>query len=73
MPRAYSEDLRDPGIDAVVRGGESGRSASRRFSVSEALALRWVQRYDRARDRRCLRYREPSAIEGEARLTGYWR
>lgn len=53
MPRAYSQDLRDRVIDAVVRGGESRRSASRRFGVSEASAIKWVQRYERAGDRCC--------------------
>jgi len=53
MPRAYSQDLRDRVIDAVVRGCESRRSASRRFGVSEASAIKWVQRYERAGDRRC--------------------
>ncbi len=52
MPRAYSQDLRDRVIDAVMRG-ESRRSASRRFGVSEASAIKWVQRYERAGDRRC--------------------
>ena len=53
MPRSYSQDLRDRVIDAVVRGGESRRSASRRFGVSEASAIKWVQRYERVGDRRC--------------------
>jgi transposase len=53
MPRAYSQDLRDRVIDAVVRGGQSRRAASRRFGVSEASAIKWVQRYERAGDRRC--------------------
>jgi transposase len=53
MPRAYSQDLRDRVIDAVLRGGESRRSASRRFGVSEASAIKWLQRYERVGDRRC--------------------
>ena len=32
---------------------ESRRSASRRFGVSEASAIRWVQRYERVGDRCC--------------------
>jgi len=51
MPRAYSQDLRDRVIDAVLRGGESRCSASRRFGVSEASAIKWLQRYERAGDR----------------------
>lgn len=53
MARAYSQDLRDRVIDAVLRGGESRRSASRRFGVSEASAIKWVQRVERLGDRRC--------------------
>ena len=53
MPRAYSQDLRDRVIDAVSSGGESRRSAARRFGVSEASAIKWLQRLERAGDRRC--------------------
>jgi len=53
MPRAYSQDLRDRVIDAVMNGGESRRSAARRFHVSEASAIKWLQRLERAGDRRC--------------------
>jgi transposase len=53
MPRAYSQDLRDRVIDAVVRGGETRRGAARRFGVSDASAVKWLQRYERAGDRRC--------------------
>ncbi len=54
MPRAYSQDLRDQVIDAVEIGGESRRSAARRFGVSEATAVRWLQRIKHAGDRRCV-------------------
>jgi transposase len=53
MPRAHSQDLRDRVIDAVVEGGESRRSAARRFGVSEASAVKWLQRVTRFGDRRC--------------------
>jgi putative transposase len=53
MPRAYSQDLRDRVIDAVEDGGESCRSAARRFGVSEASAVRWLQRIRRVGDRHC--------------------
>jgi len=82
MPRAYSQDLRDRVIDAVLVGGESRRSAPRRFGVSEASAVKWLQRVTRLGDRRCARmggYRrsklEPhrewllAAIAAEADLT----
>jgi len=51
MPRAYSQDLRDRVIDAVVKGGESRRAAARRFGVSEASAVKWLQRFERLGDR----------------------
>jgi len=55
MPRAYSQDLRDRVIDAVLVGGESRRSAARRFGVSEASAVKWLQRVSRLGDRRSAR------------------
>jgi len=48
-----SKDLRDRVIDAVMNEGESRRSAARRFDVSEASAIKWLQRFERAGDRRC--------------------
>jgi len=54
MARAYSQDLRDRVIDAVLHGGMTRRSAARRFGVSEASAIKWVQRYERAGERRCV-------------------
>jgi transposase len=53
MPRAYSQDLRDRVIDAVLVGGESRRAAARRFGVSDASAVKWLQRVTRLGDRRC--------------------
>ena len=53
MPRAYSQDLRDRVIDAVLVGGESRRSAARRFGVSESSAVKWLARLSRLGDRRC--------------------
>jgi putative transposase len=52
MPRAYSEDLRGRVIDAVEIEGMSRRAAARRFGVSEACAVKWVQRWERHGDRR---------------------
>jgi transposase len=45
--------LRDRVIDAVLGGGETRRGAARRFGVSDASAIKWLQRYERAGDRRC--------------------
>ena len=53
MPRAYSQDLRDRVIDAVEQEGMSRRAAARRFGVSEASAIKWLQRYHRRGDRAC--------------------
>ena len=53
MPRAYSQDLRDRVIDAVEQEGMSRRAATRRFGVSEASAIKWLQRYHRRGDRAC--------------------
>lgn len=55
MPRAYSQDLRDRVIDAVLVGGESRRSAARRFGVSESSAVKWLERLERLGDRRSAR------------------
>lgn len=47
MPRAYSNDLRNRVIDAVEVAGMSRRAAARRFGVSEASAVKWLQRWKR--------------------------
>jgi transposase len=47
MASAYSRDLRDRVIDAVVREGMSRRAAATRFAVSESSAIKWVQRFER--------------------------
>jgi transposase len=52
MARAYSQDLRDRVIDAVLRQGLSRRAAARHFGVSEASSVKWLQRYERLDDRR---------------------
>ena len=49
MASAYSQDLRDRVIDAVVRGGMSRRAAAARFGVSESSAIKWVQRFETQR------------------------
>src|SRR5437016_2341347 len=82
MARAYSQDLRDRVIDAVIRGGESRRAAARRFGVSEASAVKWLQRFERLGERghavlggyrksRIKRHREwlLAAIEAEPDIT----
>jgi transposase len=44
MARGYSQDLRDRVIDAVELEGMSRRQAAKRFGVSEAAAIKWLQR-----------------------------
>ena len=39
MPRAYSQDLRDRVIDAVLEGEMSRHEAARRFRVSAAMLV----------------------------------
>ena len=51
MPRAYSQDLRDWVIDAVVVEGMSRRAARGRFGVSEAIAIKWLERFERSGSR----------------------
>ena len=46
MPRAYSQDLRNRVIDAVVRDRMSRCAASRRFGVSIASVVKWLQLYE---------------------------
>ena len=47
MARAYAQDLRDRVIDAVASEGLSRRAAARRFGVSAAAAIKWLQRFQR--------------------------
>ena len=47
MARAYSQDLRDRVIEAVASEGLSRWEAARRFGVSPASAIKWLQRFHR--------------------------
>jgi len=51
MAGAYSQDLRDRVIDAVIGQGMSRRAAAARFGVSESSAIKWVQRFERSGSR----------------------
>jgi transposase len=42
---ALSEDLRKRVVEAVVRDGMSRNAAAKRFGVSIASAVRWLQRF----------------------------
>ena len=59
---AYSQDLRDRVIDAVVFGGMSRRAAGERFGVSESVAIKWVERFERTGSR------TPGKMGGHRRL-----
>src|SRR6202167_5586466 len=48
MPKPYSQDLRDRVIDAVERGEMSRRAAARRYQISESVAIKWLERLERA-------------------------
>ena len=45
MAKAYSPDLRNRIIDAVVTERMSCCGAAKRFGVSESSSIRWVRRY----------------------------
>lgn len=45
MAKSYSQDLRNPVLDAVEVEGISCRAAAARYEVSEAAAIKWVARY----------------------------
>ena len=62
MAGAYSQDLRDRVIDAVVDGGMSRRAAGERFGVSESVAIKWVERFERTG------LRTPGKMGGHRRL-----
>jgi transposase len=55
MAGAYSQDLRDRVIDAVIGGKMSRRGAAARFGVSLSSAIKWVQRFERTGTRRAAR------------------
>jgi transposase len=55
MAAAYSQDLRDRVIDAVIGGKMSRRAVAARFGVSLSSAIKWVQRFERTGSRRAAR------------------
>jgi transposase len=44
MPRAYSMDLRERVVGAVIEEGMSCHAAAARFGVAASSAIKWVQR-----------------------------
>jgi putative transposase len=45
MGRAYSNDLRERVVRAVVKGGLSRHQAAAQFGVGISTAINWVQRF----------------------------
>jgi len=54
MPKPYSDDLRERVIAAVETESMSRREAARRYRVSAASAVKWLQRYRRTGGRSAL-------------------
>jgi len=55
MAKPYSQDLRDRVLDAVEKDGMSRRAAAERFEISEASAIKWVERLERTGSRSAAR------------------
>jgi len=51
MGRAYSYDLRERVVRAVIKGGLSRHQAAAQFGVGISMAINWVQRLLRDRQR----------------------
>lgn len=47
MTRAYSNDLRERVVSAVLRDGLSRHAAAARFGVAPSSAIKWVNRYQK--------------------------
>ena len=45
MPRAYSTDLRERAVAAVVKGGMSRNRAAAQFKVAISTVIHWVRRF----------------------------
>ena len=43
---AYSLDMRQRVVEAVIKDGMSRRAAARRFKVSESAAIKWVEYFE---------------------------
>ena len=75
MAGAYSQDLRDRVIDAVVVEGMSCRAAAARFGVSGSSAIRWVERVERSGSRTAAKmggYKRVRLEPHRAFLEGLW-
>ena len=66
MASAYSQDLRDRVIDAVIQGGMSRLAAAARFWRSESSAIKWVQRFERSGSARRAEWADTSVRNSRA-------
>ena len=75
MAGAYSQDLRDRVINAVVVEGMSRRAAAARFGVSGSSAIKWVERFERSGSRTAAKmggYKRVRLEPHRAFLEGLW-
>jgi transposase len=75
MAGAYSQDLRDRVINAVVVEGMSRRAAAARFGISGSSAIKWVERVERSGSRTAAKmggYKRVRLEPHRAFLEGLW-
>ena len=75
MAGAYSQDLRDRVINAVVVEGISCRAAAARFGISGSSAIKWVERVERSGSRTAAKmggYKRVRSEPHRAFLEGLW-
>ena len=75
MAGAYSQDLRDRVINAVVVEGMSRRAAAARFGISGSSAIKWVGRVERSGSRTAAKmggYKRVRLEPHRAFLEGLW-
>ncbi len=75
MAGAYSQDLRDRVINAVVVEGISRRAAAARFGISGSSAIKWVERVERSGSRTAAKmggYKRVRLEPHRAFLEGLW-
>ena len=75
MAGAYSQDLRDRVINAVVVEGMSCRAAAARFGISGSSAIKWVERVERSGSRTAAKmggYKRVRLEPHRAFLEGLW-
>ena len=75
MAGAYSQDLRDRVINAVVVEGMTRRAAAARFGVSGSSAIKWVERVERSGSRTAAKmggYKRVRLEPHRAFLEGLW-